>query len=231
MPHTRSLFDDRPEAVEILPGWWYLPGFADSEALAPVVAAVCEQAPERRMQTPRGFTMSVATTSCGAVGWVSDRRGYRYSPVDPVTGTPWPAMPAALSALADSASRAAGFGPFAPDTCLINQYTPGTRMGAHQDRDEADFSRPIVSVSLGIPARFFIVGDRRQGRSVPVDLVDGDVVVFGGPARRQFHGVRPLKDARHPRFGAVRWNLTFRQARAGDGSGEGRADNAASRLG
>lgn len=212
MAETGSLFSGLQAAEEILPGWWYLPGFADSERLAPVLASVCAAAPVRRMQTPRGFTMSVAMTSCGDAGWVSDRRGYRYSPEDPLTGKPWPAMPSVLSTLANAASRASGFGDFIPDVCLVNRYLPGTQMGAHQDRDEVDFSVPIVSVSLGIPARFFIVGDQRQGRSTPVDLVDGDVIVFGGPARRQFHGVRKLKAGEHPLFGQTRWNLTFRKA-------------------
>ena len=93
------------EPRELLPGWWYLPGFADSSALAPVLAAVCRSAPVRQMQTPRGFTMSVAMTSCGTVGWIADRRGYRYSPEDPVTGRPWPAMPVAFLELAGNARR------------------------------------------------------------------------------------------------------------------------------
>ena len=214
MAETGSLFDERREPSEVLPGWWLLPGFADGARLAPVLTAVCERSPVRQMQTPRGFTMSVAMTSCGAAGWVSDRRGYRYSAEDPLSGEPWPAMPRELSNLANSASQAAGFGTFTPDACLINRYLPGTQMGAHQDRDEVDFTAPIVSVSLGIPARFFIVGDSRQGKSTPVDLADGDVIVFGGPARRQFHGVRKLKTAEHPVFGEVRWNLTFRKALA-----------------
>lgn len=157
--------------------------------------------------------MSVAMTSCGDVGWVSDRRGYRYSPVDPISGNPWPPLPTEFLRLAQRAASRAGFENFTPDTCLINRYTPGTGMGAHQDKDEKDLSAPVVSVSLGIPARFFVLGEQRQGRSLPVDLQDGDVIVFGGPARHLFHGVRKLKAGEHATFGAVRWNMTFRKAR------------------
>jgi len=210
MTENRSLWAD---PVQIVEGMWLLPGLADSALLGPLVAAICAQAPARHMSTPRGFAMSVATTSCGDVGWVSDRRGYRYSAVDPVTEQPWPSMPAEFRDLSVRAADTAGFTRFAPDTCLLNRYVPGTQMGAHQDKDEVDFSAPIVSVSLGIPARFFVLGEERRGQSTPVDLVDGDVIVFGGPARRFFHGVRKLKVAEHPQFGAIRWNLTFRQAR------------------
>ena len=198
--------------VEVLPGVWLLPGFADSAALAGPLDAVVRAAPPRRFVTPRGASMAVASTSCGAVGWVSDRRGYRYERTDPSSGLAWPAMPTGFAGLADAASRAAGFGAFVPDTCLVNRYAPGTGMGAHQDRDEANLDAPIVSVSLGLPARFFVVGPERRGRATPIDLVDGDVVAFGAGARLHYHGVRPLKDGSHPRFGPVRWNLTFRRA-------------------
>ena len=156
--------------------------------------------------------MSVAMTNCGSLGWVSDRRGYRYSATDPETDKPWPAMPKQLMELASSAAAKAGYAAFTPDACLINQYKPGAQMGAHQDRNEHSFAHPIVSVSLGIVARFFVIGPQKQGPSKSVDLQDGDVVVFGGPARKHFHGVRKLKEATHPTLGAVRWNLTFRTA-------------------
>jgi len=199
-------------AYELVPGMVILPGFADSQSLQAVLKKVLAQNPLRQMQTPRGFFMSVHTSNCGEVGWISDRRGYRYSPEDPLTGQHWHPMPDALKKLASSAADAAGFAGFEPDACLINHYKPGTQMGAHQDKDESDFSQPIVSVSLGIDARFFVIGPENKGKSTPVDLSDGDVVVFGGPARRYYHGVRKLKDSTHPRFGAVRWNLTFRKA-------------------
>ncbi len=157
--------------------------------------------------------MAVATTSCGDTGWVADTRGYRYSDVDPLSGDPWPPMPACFSELSRKAAEFAGFQAFEADTCLVNRYAPGVGMGAHQDRDERDFSQPIVSVSLGLPARFFVVGAERKGRSTPIDLKSGDVLVFGGTARRYYHGVRPVKPGQHPRFGCCRWNLTFRRAR------------------
>lgn len=196
----------------VMPGVWHLPGFADGDVIARALGSVLAAAPPRRLTTPRGRQMAVLTTNCGALGWVSDRRGYRYSALDPLSGRPWPPMPAAFRALALRAARAAGFADFVPDACLINRYVPGVGMGAHQDRDERDLAAPIVSVSLGIPARFFVVGAVRRGRATPIDLVDGDVVVLGGPARLHYHGVRPLREAVHPRFGALRWNLTLRQA-------------------
>jgi alkylated DNA repair protein (DNA oxidative demethylase) len=132
--------------------------------------------------------------------------------VDPLSGKSWPAMPELLLKIAEQAAVAAGFSGFRPDSCLINHYVPGTQMGAHQDKDEKDFSAPIVSVSMGIDARFFVLGSERRGTSTSVDLSDGDVVVFGGPSRLFFHGVRKLKASSHVVFGASRWNLTFRKA-------------------
>ena len=117
-----------------------------------------------------------------------------------------------MQTLANSAASAAGFDEFVPDVCLINQYKPGSQMGAHQDRNERNFDHPIVSVSLGIPARFFVQGESKGGKAVSVDVHDGDVIVFGGEARCYYHGVRKLKLASHPLFGSVRWNLTFRVA-------------------
>jgi alkylated DNA repair protein (DNA oxidative demethylase) len=156
--------------------------------------------------------MSVAMTNCGPLGWVSDRRGYRYDAVDPDTGRPWPAMPAAFRALAARAAEAGGFARFEPDACLVNRYAPGTRLTLHQDRDERDFGAPIVSVSLGLPAVFLFGGDTRGGRPLRIPLRHGDVVVWGGPARLRFHGVAPVEDGVHERLGACRINLTFRRA-------------------
>ena len=200
------------EPVEVLPGMTLLPKFASSEKLLPVVQAICEASPVRQMLTRRGQTIQVAMTNCGDCGWVSDIKGYRYSANDPLSNRPWPPMPKTLKDLARRAAAAGGFAGFEPDACLINRYQPGLQMGAHQDQDEQDFSQPIVSVSLGIPARFVVLGPERRGASTPVDLSDGDVVVFGGPARRNYHGVRKLKPNEDPIWGAYRWNLTFRKA-------------------
>ncbi|NHR06394.1 DNA oxidative demethylase AlkB [Chromobacterium haemolyticum] len=177
------------------------------------VEAVLRQAPPRGMQTPGGRAMSVATSSCGACGWVSDARGYRYAERDPGSGQPWPAMPALLRALAEEAAAEAGFPGFEPDACLINCYAPGAKMSLHQDKDERDFGAPIVSVSLGLPAIFLFGGLSRAERPGRVELAHGDVLVWGGPDRMRFHGVLPVADGMHPLLGRRRINLTFRKAR------------------
>ncbi|MBN8905337.1 MAG: DNA oxidative demethylase AlkB [Rhodospirillales bacterium] len=189
-----------------------LHGHADLAALLPEVRAIAAAAPFRHLVTPGGHTMSVAMTNCGALGWVSDRRGYRYERTDPQTGRPWPPMPAALRALAEAAAAAVGFPDFAPDACLVNRYVPGARLTMHQDRDEGDLGAPIVSVSIGLPAVFLWGGLRRADRPRRLRLESGDVVVWGGPSRLVFHGVDPLPDGDHPLTGACRFNLTFRRA-------------------
>lgn len=208
---VHDLFDSDP--IPVMEGVWLLRAHADPHVFAPMVESVLALSPLRQMVTPRGQAMSVSTSNCGEVGWIADRKGYRYVSCDPETGKPWPPMPAVFARLATDAAAICGFDHFHPDACLINRYLPGTQMGAHQDRDEQDFAAPIVSVSLGIPARFFLVGPKRTGRATPVDLASGDVIVFGGAARRHFHGVRKLKPARDDLFGAQRVNLTFRKAR------------------
>jgi alkylated DNA repair protein (DNA oxidative demethylase) len=172
---------------------------------------VLAQVPLRHMQTPGGHTMSVATASCGALGWVSDSQGYRYAARDPQSGLPWPALPACLMELARRAAAAAGFDNFQPEACLINQYVPGAKLSLHQDRDEKDLRAPIVSVSLGLPAIFLFGGTERSQRPQRYRLAHGDVVVWGGPARLAFHGVAPLQDGAHALLGRRRINLTFRR--------------------
>jgi DNA oxidative demethylase len=186
--------------------------FSRVPPLLSAVERVNEQSPFRLMTTPGGYQMSVAMTNCGAAGWVTDRRGYRYDPMDPLTGQPWPAMPSVFMELADEAAAAAGFGDFAPDACLINRYEPGARLSLHQDRNERDFNAPIVSVSLGLPAVFLFGGAQRSDRPQRVPLRHGDVVVWGGAARLNFHGVMPLKEGDHPLLGRRRVNLTLRKA-------------------
>jgi alkylated DNA repair protein (DNA oxidative demethylase) len=166
----------------------------------------------RHMITPGGFRMSVAMTACGDLGWVTDRRGYRYVATDPESGRRWPAMPAEFLTLAREAAKLGGFEGFEPDACLINRYEPGARMSLHQDKNERDFSQPIVSVSLGLPAVFQFGGNERNDKPVRVHLQHGDVVVWGGPARLRYHGVLPLKDGEHALVGRHRVNLTFRTA-------------------
>jgi alkylated DNA repair protein (DNA oxidative demethylase) len=178
------------------------------DALADVVA----KAPFRHMVTPGGFEMSVAMTNCGAAGWVTDRSGYRYTPCDPTTGLQWPSIPPTFLSLAAAAAEGAGYPEFAPDACLINRYAPGARLSLHQDKNERDYSKPIVSVSLGLPAIFQFGGDHRSDRPRKVPLQHGDIVVWGGVSRLAYHGVLALKDGEHPLTGRYRFNLTFRHA-------------------
>ncbi len=169
-------------------------------------------APLRHMVTPGGFRMSVAMTNCGTAGWVTDRKGYRYATHDPESNRLWPHMPQLFATLATTAAELAGFPNFHPDACLINCYEPGARMGLHQDKDERDFDEPIVSVSLGLPAVFLFGGLNRNDKVQRIPLQNGDVVVWGGPARLYYHGINPLKDGEHPLTGRCRYNLTFRAA-------------------
>jgi alkylated DNA repair protein (DNA oxidative demethylase) len=184
---------------------------ADEAELVAALRGVVAAAPFRRMFTPGGHQMSVAMTNCGSAGWVTDRTGYRYSPDDPETGKPWPAMPRLFRELAHRAAEGAGFAGFAPDVCLINRYEPGARMSLHQDKDELDFTAPIVSVSLGLPAIFMFGGSKRSDKPRRFRLEHGDVAVWGGPSRLFFHGVAPLADGDHPVMGPQRLNLTFRK--------------------
>jgi alkylated DNA repair protein (DNA oxidative demethylase) len=176
------------------------------------IEQVIARAPLRHMVTPGGFRMSVATTNCGALGWLSDRKGYRYGACDPESGKPWPPIPDSFLRLARAAAEAAGFPAFAADACLVNRYVPGARLTLHQDRNERDFRQPIVSVSLGLPAVFLFGGNTRRDKPARIPLAHGDVAVWGGASRLRFHGVMPLKDAQHPLLGACRFNLTFRRA-------------------
>lgn len=209
-----ELFDSAGQSQRLGPGAMLLRGFALPYAgeLLSAIAQIEAVAPFRHMQTPGGFTMSVALTNCGALGWTSDRRGYRYSAVDPDTGTGWPAMPPAFAQLAQAAAAAAGFDGFAPDACLINRYVPGARLSLHQDRNERDYAAPIVSVSLGMQARFLFGGAARGDATLKLPLRHGDVMVWGGADRLRYHGVMPLKDEPHPLLGSTRINLTFRRA-------------------
>ena len=207
--------NERRAAREVIAeGAWLLPGFALGGAvdLLAAIEQVAAAAPFRCMVTPGGFRMSVAMTNCGETGWVTDRKGYRYQPVDPETGSPWPTMPAAFLDLAARAAEAAGFDGFRPDACLVNRYEPGTRLTLHQDRNERDFAQPIVSVSLGIPAIFLFGGDERKDRPKRVPVEHGDVAVWGGPARLAFHGVAELAEAEHSATGRRRYNITLRRA-------------------
>ena len=222
---TDDLFADQAEPYAapqpIAPGAAILRGFAlpVADALVRGIHAVIAAAPLRQLVTPGGHTMSVAMSNCGPLGWTSDRLGYRYTAHDPASGQPWPGMPDGFLALARSAAQEAGFAHFTPNACLINRYQPGARMGLHQDRDEGgaagDFTPPIVSLSLGLPAVFLFGGLQRNAPTTRWPLAHGDVVVWGGPARLAFHGVAPLKGGVHLLLGAQRLNVTFRCVQPG----------------
>jgi DNA oxidative demethylase len=210
-----SLFDreEPPSKEQLEDGAVLLRGFAVAEASALLeeVDRIAEAAPFRYLTTPGGYTMSVAMTNCGRVGWVSDRTGYRYARTDPESEEPWPAMPAVFLDVAVSAAAEAGFSDYDPDACLVNRYVAGSKLGLHQDRDENDSWAPIVSVSLGLPATFLWGGKRRADRVRRIRLESGDVAVWGGLARFIYHGVAPLAAGESPLTGNVRINLTFRK--------------------
>jgi DNA oxidative demethylase len=184
---------------------------ADTSLLRTEIARVVEAAPFRHMTVKGGKTMSAAMSNCGALGWTSDSAGYRYSPTDPLSYKPWPSMPSAFSELATRCAALAGFANFVPDACLINRYDAKAQMGLHQDRDERDFLQPIVSASIGADAEFFLGGLKRTDRTEKILLSDGDVLVWGGPARLRFHGVKSPRVGTDPAV-AERLNLTLRKA-------------------
>ncbi|VVD95561.1 DNA oxidative demethylase AlkB [Pandoraea fibrosis] len=204
---------DSPQTDELGPGAVVLRGFAQPQltTLQADIDAVIAQAPLRHWLTPGGKRMSVAMTNCGEVGWISDRMGYRYGTHDPLSRQPWPSMPASFEALAQHAAEAAGYRDFRPDACLINRYALDAQLTLHQDRDERELGAPIVSVSLGLPAIFLWGGLQRSDRTRRVRLAPGDVVVWGGPSRLAYHGIASVEGSFDAQ--AVRYNLTFRQAR------------------
>jgi DNA oxidative demethylase len=216
--YTRDLFDATEADLRherLAAGAWVLHGFALEMAteLSAAIDGIAAAAPFRRLITPGGFRMSVGMTNCGSLGWVSDRHGYRYDAHDPLSGRAWPPMPPLFLRLAQTAAQAVGFTQFLPDACLVNRYVPGARLTLHQDKDESDLSAPIVSVSLGLPAIFLFGGGSRKDKQQRVPLQHGDVVVWGGPARLNYHGVLALKEGHHDIMGPQRLNLTFRRAR------------------
>ncbi|WP_446027707.1 DNA oxidative demethylase AlkB [Lelliottia amnigena] len=206
--------DEQPWQEPLAPGAVVLRRLAVAGAatLLHDIEAVAALSPFRHMVTPGGYTMSVAMTSCGGLGWTTNNRGYLYSPVDPVTHRPWPPIPEAFHALCHEAAIAAGYPDFEPDACLINRYAPGAKLSLHQDKDEPNLSAPIVSVSLGLPAIFQFGGLQRNDPLKRLMLEHGDVVVWGSESRLFYHGIQPLKPGQHPLTGEYRYNLTFRQA-------------------
>jgi len=221
---TEDLFADddslpRQWQEALAPGAVILRGYAaeDAEPLLQEIIALSAQSPFRHLITPGGHRMSVGMSNCGALGWVSDEFGYRYSAIDPLTGRPWPPIPTRFRLLAEQAAKTAGYTDFAPDACLVNRYIPGSRLTLHQDKNERDMSQPIVSVSLGLPAIFQFGGRLREHPCRRLPLAQGDVVVWGGESRLNYHGILPLKEALPPwpLQEALRYNITFRRVLPG----------------
>lgn len=180
-----------------------------------LIEDISKQSPFRHMVTPSGFQMSVAMTNCGDLGWISGKHGfYHYAKNDPATEKPWPKMPSLIYEIAVSAAEKAGFTGFNPDSCIVNRYKPGAKLGLHQDSDEVDFSKPVVSISLGLPGIFLLGGCNRNDPIEKLMLNHGDVVVWGGVDRMRFHGIEPIKEGCHPLAGSFRYNLSIRQAGA-----------------
>ncbi|HGH5979924.1 TPA: DNA oxidative demethylase AlkB [Kluyvera georgiana] len=206
--------DEAPWSEPLAPGAMILRRLAraHSTALLAAIEQVAAVSPFRHMVTPGGYTMSVAMTNCGPLGWSTDRHGYCYAAVDPLSGKPWPAMPDCFRQLAQEAASGAGYPTFNPDACLINRYQPGAKLSLHQDKDEVRLDAPIVSVSLGLPAVFQFGGLNRSDPLQRVLLEHGDVVVWGGESRLFYHAILPLKEGSHPQVGPWRYNLTFRRA-------------------
>lgn len=208
------IFDDEPLITRIAHGAYWLRGFCVNKADAywAILTEHFVYYPPQTMMTPMGHPMSVKTTSFGDVGWVGNARGYHYSRADQENGRNWPSIPKPLIDLAVQSASAAGYHNFMPDTCLVNVYAVGAKMGLHQDKDEHDFSQPIVSVSLGLPATFLFGGNNRHSPTQKIQLTHGDVVVWGGKSRQYYHGVKPIENGLHPLIGRLRCNLTFRKA-------------------
>ena len=208
-----DLFDSiAPKIEELAPGVFIFRSYINEELFYETVKRVIEEIPFRHMVTPGGKKINVAGTSMGKCGWHSDRRGYRYEKKDPITGKPWPMIPDHISSIVSKAAEKAGFSNFVADSCFINRYEPGVRLTAHIDQDEIDFDQPIVSVSLGASAMFQICGEQRSGKPLNIPLHSGDLLIFGGPTRRHYHGVKKLEQQCHPLTGAFRINMTFRHA-------------------
>jgi len=195
-----------------LGGATVLPGYLDRDAQAAMVSDIREvvrAAPLFTPETARGRKMSVRLTSAGDFGWVSDRKGYRYEPAHPA-GMPWPPIPPSVLGVWTAVSGVDR----KPECCLVNFYEADARMGLHQDRDEADFTMPVVSISLGDDALFRIGGSQKGGKTQSIWLRSGDVVVLGGEARLAYHGidrVRPNSSTLLANGGRI--NLTLRVVR------------------
>ncbi|EAT13915.1 hypothetical protein HF888_10770 [Bermanella marisrubri] len=201
--------------VEILDhgqGLFQIRNLVNTEATMAAIHEVAKQAPFRHMMTPMGHHMKVATTNCGEYGWIAQPSGYGYSRNDPESGQSWPAMPDTIRTISDDVIAHLNLPKYSPDACLINRYDIGTSMGRHQDKDEANFDYPIISVSLGLPAIFQVVGPKRQGKATYYSVSDGDVFILSGQARLYYHGVNTVKANPNQPELQQRYNLTLRRS-------------------
>jgi alkylated DNA repair protein (DNA oxidative demethylase) len=198
-----------PTHEEIYSGAVLMRGLAlpqDAEFFA-AVESILAAAPLRHATTPSGLPMGVMVSDCG--GPEAFRR--RWDPLNAEVKRMWPPMPRVLLDFAIRCAVRTGFPLFRPDSCHINRYQAGIKLGLHQDRHECDMSQPIVSVSLGLECVFLLGGVQRIDKVKRILLEHGDVIVWGGPSRMRFHGVLPLKQGHHSLTGPYRYNLTFRK--------------------
>jgi alkylated DNA repair protein (DNA oxidative demethylase) len=191
---------------------------AEQRAILDDVAQAIAEAPLFRPQMPTGPYMINSLTNLGALGWISDKRGYRYEPTHPGTGNPWPPIPPLVRDLAKTLVHEANLGEFEPDACLVNVYEASGKLSLHRDYDETDFKWPIVSFSFGNDADFALGGLKRSDKTQGITLHSGDVMVFGGPSRLRYHGVKRIRPGTSPIAHPVlpeggRINLTLRRAR------------------
>jgi alkylated DNA repair protein (DNA oxidative demethylase) len=198
-----------PTHEDIYPGAVLMRGLAleqDAEFFS-AIEGILADAPLHHATTPSGLPMGVMVSDCGTPE--AFRR--RWDPQNPAVRRTWPPIPHPLSDFAIRCAVRSGFPLFRPDSCHINRYQAGTKLGLHQDRHECDMSQPIVSISLGLECVFLLGGLQRIDKTKRILLEHGDVIVWGGPSRMRFHGVLSLKAGHHPITGPYRYNLTFRK--------------------
>lgn len=200
------------EVLEIHKDVYLLRQFSSLDVCLPHIKIIVQQAPFRYMHTPGGKRLHISVSNCGDYGWVSEPSGYRYAQHDPTNGKKWPTLPDLFKTLAQQAAERCNFSEFTPNACLINHYQKDQELTSHQDKNESDFTQPIVSVSLGMSARFQIYGNARNNKPSEIELYDGDVMVWGRSSRLIYHGVKTTKSIPHPEIGFHRFNLTMRQA-------------------
>lgn len=211
-----SLFGDLEPAPDLPDGVVYRPGLVPPALQAELIRSIGEiaaEAPFRHPRTRGGGTTSAAMTNAGKAGWWSDAGGYRYVRCQPDGERPWPPMPDTFRSVVALAAAGTPWPAFDPDACLINFYQAGAKMGLHQDRDEKDFSAPIVTVCLGDDADFLMGGVKRTDKTVALRVRSGDVILMGGSGRLLFHGIRKIHSGTSPLADvAGRYSLTFRKA-------------------